>query len=272
MSQSHGDVVGEAASRPRGVSAAVPGPTGRRVRVMGNLFHPTVPDGAVYVGRAGPSLPASRFENRHRIGGQCRACGQDHDQAGAVAAYAADLESFPQLLAAARAELGGGVDLACWCRPESGPCHGDVLRLAAAGVDPLAAHLACLAEHDGHREDADVLVGLSLALRTVPGPASPVDGDCLIWEPQVRQAARRAGYAADLGQVTGWLDARARVMVYLHQVTIVAVAGGVVVVDLTAQQFAQRLPNRWYAPETTYREHLSQATGCANVTISRVPG
>jgi len=107
------------------------------VRVLGDLFHGRVPAGAVYVGRAAPGLRASRCANPHRAGA-CRRCGHEHDQAGAVTAYAVDLDRHPELVAAARRELAG-VDLACWCRTDAGPCHGDVLVLVAAGVTPHAA-------------------------------------------------------------------------------------------------------------------------------------
>jgi hypothetical protein len=66
-------------------------------------------------------------------GRRCRPCGVVHDQAGAVAAYAADLAEQPELVAAARLELAG-VDLACWC--PIWPCHGDVLQAVLAGADP----------------------------------------------------------------------------------------------------------------------------------------
>ena len=35
----------------------------RRVRVLGDLYHGLIPEGAVYVGRAAPGLPASRYAN-----------------------------------------------------------------------------------------------------------------------------------------------------------------------------------------------------------------
>jgi hypothetical protein len=104
--------------------------------VSGDLFHGQVPDGAVYVGRAAPGLPASRWSNRHRIG-TCRVCGGErHDRAAAVAAYARDLADRPDLVAAARRELAGA-DLACWCRAGEA-CHADVLLAVAAGADPLS--------------------------------------------------------------------------------------------------------------------------------------
>ena len=111
---------------------------GRRVRVAGDLFHPRLPDGAVYVGRGTPGLRASRFANPHRAGGSCRACGRVHDQVDVVTAYAHHLAEHPDLVEAARRELAG-VDLACWCHPRIGPCHAGVLVLVAAGAEPLDA-------------------------------------------------------------------------------------------------------------------------------------
>jgi Domain of unknown function (DUF4326) len=99
------------------------------VRVIGDLFHGRVPDGAVYVGRGAPGLPASRWANPHRIG-TCRVCGGErHDRAAAVEAY--ERELTPELVAAARTELAGH-DLACWCRLDVA-CHADVLLKVANG-------------------------------------------------------------------------------------------------------------------------------------------
>lgn len=111
--------------------------TPRRVRVLGDLYHGRVPAGAVYVGRAAPGLKASPYANPHRVGA-CRRCGHDHDQASAVTAHAVDLDRQPELVAAARRDLAA-VDVACWCREDVIACHGDVLLLVAAGVDPLVA-------------------------------------------------------------------------------------------------------------------------------------
>ncbi|MFE0532031.1 DUF4326 domain-containing protein [Micromonospora parva] len=115
---------------------------GSRVRVAGDLYHGRVPDGAVYVGRGAPGLPGSRYANRHRAG-HCRVCGVEHDRAAAVAAYARDLEQRPELVDAARRELAGA-DLACWCRVDGGPCHGDVLALVVVGHAPQTAAAAVL--------------------------------------------------------------------------------------------------------------------------------
>ena len=58
-------------------------------------------------------------------------CDLEHDQAAAVAAYAAGLS--PDQMAAARTELAGH-DLACWCR--TGPCHVDILLAVANDIHP----------------------------------------------------------------------------------------------------------------------------------------
>jgi hypothetical protein len=118
-----------------------------RVRVIGDLYHGRIPDGAVYVGRAAPGLTASPYANRHRAG-TCRACRTEHDRAGAVAAHSRDLEARPQLVAAARRDLAG-VNLACWCRLDARPCHADVLLLVVAGSPPLDAYEAVLADKTG---------------------------------------------------------------------------------------------------------------------------
>lgn len=122
---------------------AEPGPGPRRVRVIGDLYHGRVPDGAVYVGRGAPGLTGSPYANRHRVGA-CRACRAEHDRVSAVAAYSSDLDARPELVAAARRELAG-VNLACWCRLDGQPCHADVLLLVAAGSPALDAYRAVTA-------------------------------------------------------------------------------------------------------------------------------
>ena len=104
-----------------------------RVRVVGDLFHGRVPEGAVYVGRAAPGLKASPYANPHSIGGTngCRMCsGRIHDLDEALWLYEQHLDIHPDLVAQARAELAGR-DLACWCAvPAPGGtdlCHGAIL-------------------------------------------------------------------------------------------------------------------------------------------------
>jgi hypothetical protein len=124
----------------------------RRVKVTGDLWHASVPDGAVYVGRAAPGLRASPFANPFSLR---RMFPRDHhlrsyldvavaqvtdeDPAGlqlvitpgtpqvAVAAYRLWLDDQPELVDAARLILAG-TDLACWCpvpaEGEPDDCHG----------------------------------------------------------------------------------------------------------------------------------------------------
>lgn len=117
-----------AARRPRPSGAVV---TPRRVRVMGDLFHGRIPDGAVYVGRAAPGLKASPFANPHRVGRPCKACpGVTHATAeAAVGAYVRD--TLPALADDARRDLAGS-DVACWCAVGAA-CHGDPLLAVANG-------------------------------------------------------------------------------------------------------------------------------------------
>lgn len=134
-------------------------PDPRRVKVTGDLFHPHIPDGAVYVGRSGPGLAASKFANpfalrrkvwrhyplrRYLDAALIAVTGLTAEDiyraacdavtpgtpAVAVAAYRLWLADQPGLIAAARAELQGR-DIACWCplppEGEPGICHGTVL-------------------------------------------------------------------------------------------------------------------------------------------------
>lgn len=95
----------------------------KRVRVLGDLYHGRVPEGASYVGRAAPGLKASPFANPFTV----KRHGDD-----ALRLYAEYLDAHPELVELARHELAGK-DLACWCGPDRA-CHADELlrRLATA--------------------------------------------------------------------------------------------------------------------------------------------
>lgn len=146
-------------------------PEPRRVKVAGDLFHPEVPPGAVYVGRSGVRLPASPFANPFRLKWQL---GRAHPLRGiletailnvtlvrpdflsdsacdlispvtpavAVEAYRLWLARRPELAARARKNLVGR-DLACWCKlPAPGEqdiCHAAVLLEVANRVEGQAA-------------------------------------------------------------------------------------------------------------------------------------
>lgn len=88
-----------------------------RVRVQGDLYHPMVPPGAVYVGRQGFGLRRSPWANPFSL--------RKHDRAEALRLYRQWLVGQPALVDRARRELTGK-QLACWCRVEDS-CHADVL-------------------------------------------------------------------------------------------------------------------------------------------------
>jgi Domain of unknown function (DUF4326) len=100
--------------------------TPRRVEVSGDLFHGAVPDGAVYIGRAAPGLPAGRYANPY----SAKILGHD----GAQRLYRDHLKRHPEIVAQARHDLAGR-DLACWCRLDEN-CHGEILLQLANGGEP----------------------------------------------------------------------------------------------------------------------------------------
>jgi hypothetical protein len=119
-----------------------------RVKVGGDLFHPRVPDGAVYCGRSGPGIRGSVWANPFkakrvtpvtvRLGGRTHTIGAPlagnwpPTAADAVAWYEVLVE-HADLYDAIRADLAGKT-LACWCELGE-PCHVDVLLVIANSVE-----------------------------------------------------------------------------------------------------------------------------------------
>lgn len=104
-------------------------PRGRRIqRIPGGVL----PANTVYVGRP------TRFANPYR----CSSAIDEREHA--VQQYRRHLAEHPELVAAARADLGGA-DLACWCPLDGGPCHADVLLDLAATTGESAVALILLA-------------------------------------------------------------------------------------------------------------------------------
>jgi hypothetical protein len=104
----------------------------RRVRVAGDLFHPQVPDGAVYVGRQAPGLRRSPWANPFKEGARTAsnlvapfADVQIRNRAHAVDLFRQLADVSPDYRREVREHLRGR-DLACWCRPDQ-QCHADVL-------------------------------------------------------------------------------------------------------------------------------------------------
>lgn len=118
--------------------------TPRRVRVVGDLYHGQVPDGAVYVGRAAPGLSASPYANPFKIGRPAPASAGS--LAGRIPSDLKDLKAMflrhlaanPALVARARRDLHGR-DLACWCRLDADWCHADTWLALVA--EPATAHI-----------------------------------------------------------------------------------------------------------------------------------
>jgi uncharacterized protein DUF4326 len=107
-----------------------------RVKVEGDLFHPRVPEGAVYVGRSAPHLTRSPWHNPHQVDRPCKACGgARHSRADVMVLYRRHLQDHPELVARARSELAGR-DLACRCDLDL-PCHADILLAVVTGEDLL---------------------------------------------------------------------------------------------------------------------------------------
>jgi len=88
-----------------------------RVRVSGDLYHPVVPAGAVYVGRQGFGLRRSPWANPFSL--------REYGRQEALRLYRQWLSQRPDLVDRARRELKGRT-LACWCQPGD-DCHADVL-------------------------------------------------------------------------------------------------------------------------------------------------
>lgn len=81
-----------------------------------------IPAGAVYVGR--PTKWGNPFPMH-----------AESERAAVIELYRAALAKSPQLVSAARRELGGK-NLVCWCAPRA--CHADVLMEVANSGDPIA--------------------------------------------------------------------------------------------------------------------------------------
>lgn len=88
----------------------------------------------VYIGRAMPGRPASRFANPFRIG-------PDGSRAEVLAKYEVHCRALLAQDPAAREDLNRlkGKRLGCWCKPHA--CHGDFLVSLLDGPAPRQADL-----------------------------------------------------------------------------------------------------------------------------------
>lgn len=100
--------------------------SGQRVKVLGDLYHGRIPDGAVYIGRGKPGLDHSPYHNPYSA--------KRYGLAESLRLFRLHLRANPSLVARARVELAGRT-LACWCRLDQ-DCHGDILLAIIAGEAP----------------------------------------------------------------------------------------------------------------------------------------
>lgn len=127
----------------------------KRVKVRGDLYHGKIPDGAIYVGRSTPGLPASDYANPFKVGEKIERgsdlwpyitpmLGPDDPRfplaaasfqrvEDVVNAYSLWILEQPGLMIRMDEELGGR-DLACWCKTTA-VCHADLLLALANGWD-----------------------------------------------------------------------------------------------------------------------------------------
>ncbi|MGS2619304.1 DUF6283 family protein [Micromonospora sp. LZ34] len=111
---------------------------------------------------------------------------------------------------------------------------------------------------------------LPAAVRELPVPPAPADGDCLTWAPATAKRLRQLGYPAQVVDVAGWADEQAGVVAFIHRTVLVAEPGsdptGWHVIDVTARQFDPTLPARWLSRWHDYLTALADATGVQRVT------
>lgn len=88
-----------------------------RVRVQGDLYHPRLIEGAIYMGRAVPGLRTSPWHNPFSV----RRFGLDES----LLRFEGHLDDNPHLVERARRELTGCA-LGCWCALDA-RCHVDVV-------------------------------------------------------------------------------------------------------------------------------------------------
>lgn len=112
--------------------------------------------------------------------------------------------------------------------------------------------------------------GLDTAVKALPVPVVPVDGDCLTWAPPTASRLRELGYPARVVDVAGWLGHPAGVIAFVHRTVRVTDPGGDPadgrVVDVTARQFDSSLPARWLTGWSDYLTELAETTGVDRVT------
>lgn len=92
---------------------------------------------------------------------------------------------------------------------------------------------------------------------------NPRDGDCVPVSRSVRSALLEHGLAAKTATIAGWVDPDAKIVGFLHKVTV----SDEFVLDGTARQFSTDLPAAWVAPIGVYLHDLAQATAIDHASI-----
>jgi hypothetical protein len=98
----------------------------RRAQVTGSRYDAHLPAGALWAMREAPGYPRSVYANPHAVGVCKKTCrGAVHDLDQALRLYAAHLDTHPEIVQQAAAEVPGS-RFACRC-PLDEPCHVDEL-------------------------------------------------------------------------------------------------------------------------------------------------
>ncbi|WP_194913210.1 DUF6283 family protein [Catenulispora rubra] len=181
----------------------------------------------------------------------------------AIMEYESPIEVFSTGLEAA---LHGVRDIA----NPSEQARSAIDKVLRARSDVTAAYEPS-AGRDGVNRAVDPDDGLAevvlLAARHCPRPRA-ADGDCNERAPLVTQDLVAAGFDATTAVVWGWSDKTSQIIGFIHRVTAIESAAGIVIVDSTATQFAPDLPAPWASPIADYCARLAQATAVEAVTIT----
>lgn len=100
--------------------------------------------------------------------------------------------------------------------------------------------------------------------REIVLPDNPRDGDCLTYAPMITRLLCSADLPAYDALVTGWFDAGANVIWFLHHATVV---DGGVVVDGTTRQFNPELPVLLVTTVDNYAMKMAEWTRVPLVTV-----
>jgi hypothetical protein len=136
-------------------------------------------------------------------------------------------------------------------------------RVTDAGAAPCRPGELELREVEPERSAGATRERIEAALVGLELPAQPVDGDCLVFEPLVRELLARAGLGPKAATVYGWCDPGQQILAWAHQAT--ACAG--YIVDVTARMYGPSLPARFVEPVGRYGFLLARAAALPSITV-----